>query len=184
MFVNVIDVSQEVSKMTKTNKPYTEIEVTFKSADNKVSNKKLNNLGFDKKVYTTFVSAKKGDTFEVTSVKEGDYWVWKDVVATSAQGSQTASSTSTGSTSTRSSGGNTYETPEERAMRRAFEEKKQILIVRQSSIGYALEFHKNEKGVGLPQVLETASKFNEWVHDVEPSLAKDSLEQEFDDVPN
>jgi hypothetical protein len=182
MFVNVIDVSQEVSKMTKTNKPYTEIEVTFKSADNKVSNKKLNNLGFDKKVYTTFVSAKKGDTFEVTSVKEGDYWVWKDVVPTSAQGTQTASGGGTkagsGAGAERSS---SYETKEERASR-------QVLIVKQSSLSNAVASLKTDKGgvVDPNKAIEVAQLYTDWVMGVDTSigLSKDPLEQEFDDVPN
>jgi hypothetical protein len=176
MFVNVIDVSQEVSKMTKTNKPYTEIEVTFKSADNKVSNKKLNNLGFDKKVYTTFVSAKKGDTFEVTSVKEGDYWVWKDVVPTSAQAAPTAS---TGATKAGTTGGSSYETKEERASR-------QVLIVKQSSLSNAVASLKTDKGVVDPnKAIEVAQQYTDWVMGLGvDNIPKDSLEQEFDDVPN
>ena len=180
MFVNIIDVSQEVSKTTKGGKPYNEIEVTFKNAENKVSNKKLNNLGFDKgvkKVYDTLKEAKKGDTFEVTSVKEGDYWNWKDIVPTSAQAAPT---TASGATKSGATGSSNYESKEERQAR-------QVLIVKQSSLSNAVASLKTDKGVVDPnKAIQVAQQYTDWVMGLGvDNIPKDSLEEEFDnDVPN
>ena len=180
MQVHVIDIGQEVSHKTAKG-GYTSIEVTYKDNNNKVANKKLMSFG-NAEVYKVFKNAKKGDVLDVVSEKDANnYWQWVGVST-----GQAAPVTSVGSSYTAKSSGNTYETPEERAMRRAFEEKKQILIVRQSSIGYAQKHHERDKNPpSLEDVLATAEKINAWVHDIEVSLSKDSLEQEFDnDVPN
>jgi ABC-type tungstate transport system permease subunit len=65
----------------------------------------------------------------------------------------------------------TYETPEERAAR-------QVLIVRQSSLGHALEYTATNKIKDEAEVLALANRFSDWVFQKEGinAVAKSVLE--------
>lgn len=174
MFVNIIDIGQEVSHKTAKG-GYTSIEVTYKDNNNKVANKKLMSFG-NAEVYKVFKNAKKGDVLEVTSVKDDNgYWQWQGVST-----GQAAPTTSSGTTKTGSTGSSNYESREERQAR-------QVLIVKQSSLSNAVASLKTDKGVVDPnKAIEVAQQYTDWVMGLGvDNIPKDSLEQEFDnDVPN
>lgn len=149
---------ETTDKVTKSNKPYVELDITFKNCDfqEKVESKKLNPFG-NKSVYDTLKSAKTGDFFDVSRVKnDAGFWDWTDIKPIDGSNAPAASVASSGS-KTVPTPKSTYETPEERALR-------QIYIVRQSSIGHAIETLKTDKKSPEPDdVLALASKYESFV---------------------
>jgi hypothetical protein len=159
-----LNFSIQVVQVDKQFKPtdkggYTQLEVAFKNlSTGKLESKKLMSFTKPEGVYKALVDAKQGDTFNITSNKneKSGYWDW--VAAT--QGApdlpqqQPTKTTGMGNASPKS----TYETPEERA-------KKQVYIVRQSSISNAIEL----LSVGakappkLEDVLKVAQDFTDFV---------------------
>ena len=152
----------EVLKVDVENKgKYRQATVSYKRDNGKVDAKKLVSFGI-KDVYNTMTAAQPGDAFDVTWEKdEKGFPQWSQV---SSLGK--ASSGGTGNqkveplarTVVRSS----YETPEERA-------KRQVYIVRQSSISNAIAFltAKEPKGVDASSdentVLSLAETFAHYV---------------------
>lgn len=132
---------------------YQMAEVTFKS-EGKTQSKKVVSFGTSEKVFKVLGAATKGQHYEITMVKGEKYWEWTDAAPVQATAGKAAPS-GTGIPSPKS----TYETPEERA-------KRQIYIVRQSSIGHALEFLKNKEGVieeDISELLAVAAQFEDFV---------------------
>jgi len=134
--------------------------VSFKGPEGKVEQKNLISFGDSKEAYDKFVEATQGDLFEVTPTqiagKDGkEYWHWKNPTVVGKAGvSQPGASRVALTVSPRS----TYETPEERA-------KKQVYIVRQSSIGAAIELlalAKTTKAT-VEAVLDVAQQFEDYV---------------------
>ncbi len=128
---------------------YDKLTVTYKDQDNKVASKQL--FSFTAKdVYQTLLKAEKGDTFSIDMEKENGYWTWKAVHRQDG----TVKSETTVNTYKPS-----YETAEDRA-------KKQIYIIRQSSISSAVELLKDH---GTPEerspeaVLAVAKQFVNFV---------------------
>ena len=99
---------------------------------------------------------------EVTVKKEGAYWNWKEV-STNTTGEQ--SSGATAKPAGKVTGSN-YETSEERARR-------QIYIIRQSSVSSAIEYLKatSPKGAekSVEEVLEIARAIEAYVVDLNPT---------------
>lgn len=95
----------------------------------------------------------------VVQRKEGKYWNWKDI---EIGGKQTSGSTTTSKPVGKVIGSN-YETSEERA-------KRQVYIVRQSSVATAVEFFKAKfpKGVEatMEEVIEEARKIEAFVFEM------------------
>ena len=91
--------------------------------------------------------------------KEGKYWNWKDIEL----GGKSNSGTSTPSKPAGKVLGSNYETSDERA-------KRQVYIVRQSSVATAVEFlkAKNPKGVEttMEEIIEEARKIEAFVFEV------------------
>lgn len=117
----------------------------------------------NKDVFNTLKGASAGDEFTVTAVKGEQYWEWQNVSprgqapAENTSGSNTNASSKPAAASPKS----TYETPEERA-------KKQLYIVRQSSISSAIDLLKTEKVIpSVNEVLETAKQFESYVFGVQ-----------------
>ncbi len=141
---------------------YKMAEIAFKDlAKGQVSSKKLMSFG-NPTVYKTLVDAKKGEVYEITMEKnDKGFWDWtaasiSNSVDTSSKGIPDAPK-STGFASPKS----TYETPEERA-------KKQVYIVRQSSLGHAIETLKTDKKVPTKEeVVELAQFYEGYVFGVE-----------------
>jgi hypothetical protein len=160
---------------------YNSMELAYKNLtfDGKVEGKKLVDFN-DKAVFEFLKNSKQGDKVVVTKEK-GDadqYWKWTGAEKSSGAPlqKQEASTSSTGSAS--STGGvvgrvigdkRDYETSDERA-------KKQVYIVKQSSISAALEFHKqngNSK-VTVEEVLHVADQFKNYVFSNNSFVVDDS----------
>lgn len=114
----------------------------------------------NKDVYNTLKAAQSGEEFTVTAVKGEQYWEWQNV---SPRGQAPAESTGgnvAASKPAATTPKSTYETPEERA-------KKQLYIVRQSSIGAAINLLKTEKVIpSVADVIATAKQFENYVFGV------------------
>lgn len=153
-------------KKTKTGKDYVEIEVTYKNIDfqEKVESKKLNPFG-NKDVYNTLKSAKQGDFFEVERSKnDAGFWDWIGIGSVSGGNSApepiTKATGGAGYTSPKS----TYETPEERA-------KKQVYIVRQSSISAAIDTLKTDKkNPTVAEVITVAKQYEDYVFGLDTGI--------------
>ena len=181
MRIEIINV-QAATKPTKTGKTYVQLDVAYKNLtrEGKIEGKKI--MPFQNPdVHANLQKATMGQVFEVTTVKEGEYWQWSNVQEVAKEGlmntqQQSAKSYSGNSNPTPKS---TYETPEERATR-------QRLIVRQSCLSNAIETLKvDKKGVDPTEALKLAERYVGWVFGEEakvdvPDVGFDSME---DDVP-
>lgn len=109
---------------------------------------------FEKDAFKAISAANVGATIEVTVVKEGDYWKWKDAkVVGNASANDKAQEGAARSSKAKVGD---WETAEERAA-------KQVYIVRQSSVASAI----NLLGVGakVEDVLDVAKQFEAYVFD-------------------
>src|SRR3990167_10443937 len=172
-----MQINAEVIKVDVENKgKYRVANVAYKNPDGAVEGKKVLSFGPSKDVFKIVSEAQPGDKFVIESRKipgkDGqEFWNWVGCEAAGTSvGEASANSTSSlgqvrvgsstgtkvGSTSPRS----TYESPEERA-------KKQVYIVRQSSISNAIEFltgtGKQRSVVNVSDVLELAKQFEDFV---------------------
>ena len=161
-----VEVNNAVSK---SGKGYEQLVVAYKnlSFNGKVESKTLMPFGLQKESFTTLKSAKPIDVFDVEVIKnEAGYNDWVRVTKGTAEaakgviGSTMGQIGSTTTTSVPAKGG--WETPEERA-------KKQIYIVRQSSISAAV----NALSVGVKtgpkpaEVIEFARQLEAYVFEAE-----------------
>ena len=111
----------------------------------------------NKDVYTTLKNANQGDEFTVVAVKGEQYWEWQSVVPRGEAVPQATGGSSVTTSKPSTSPKSTYETPEERA-------KRQVLIVRQSSVSSAIELLKTDKkSPTVPEVLQVAKQFEAYV---------------------
>lgn len=133
--------------------------VTYKSDTGRVDAKNVMSFTF-KDVFNTLSEAKHGDVFDVTTIKnDKGYWDWTEITA-AGKNTGAASATAGVAKAVRSS----YETPEERA-------KRQVYIVRQSSISAAVELAALNKAKGPvteADIINSAKQFEGYVFDVEP----------------
>ena len=178
MRIEIINV-QAATKPTKTGKTYVQLDVAYKNLtrEGKIEGKKI--MPFQNPdVHANLQKATMGQVFEVTTVKEGEYWQWSNVQEV-AKGSNMEPQTSAASSGYASKGTpspkSTYETPEERAAR-------QRLIVRQSRLSNAVETLKvDKKGVDPTEALKLAERYVGWVFGEEakvdvPDVDFDSME--------
>lgn len=138
MIIKVIDVEQGKAT-SKAGKPYDFLDVSFKNMtfQEKVEAKKIFPFGA-KEVFSTLQKAGKGDVFTVLREKDKDgYWQWVGIAAGEVE-METGSSAPAGAKPAGVATKSTFETPEERA-------KKQVYIIKQSSIGHAIEILKTDK---------------------------------------
>ena len=182
MRIEIINV-QAATKPTKTGKTYVQLDVAYKNLtrEGKIEGKKI--MPFQNPdVHANLQKATMGQVFEVTTVKEGEYWQWSNVQEV-AKGSNMEPQTSAASSGYASKGTpspkSTYETPEERAAR-------QRLIVRQSCLSNAVETLKvDKKGVDPTEALKLAERYVGWVFGEEakvdvPDVGFDYMD---DDIP-
>lgn len=170
---------------TKTGKPYEFAEVTYKNLtfENKVESKKIMPFG-SKEVLDTLKDAKPGDVFTILREKDdAGYWQWigiavgdTEIETTSSTVQKTSAKTTTATPTPKS----TFETPEERA-------KKQVYIIRQSSLATAVEFmNHNNKNYKLSDLLDIANQLQAFVFEKEtvtiPEVALPATDFD-DDIP-
>lgn len=182
MRIEIINV-QAATKPTKTGKTYVQLDVAYKNLtrEGKIEGKKI--MPFQNPdVHANLQKATMGQVFEVTTVKEGEYWQWSNVQEVAKGGNmepQTSAASSGYASKGTPSPKSTYETPEERAAR-------QRLIVRQSCLSNAVETLKvDKKGVDPTEALKLAERYVGWVFGEEakvdvPDVGFDYMEE---DVP-
>ena len=168
--VEIINV-QSSTKPAK-NGTYTQLDVAYKRLDTgKIEGKKIMSFT-NKDVFSTLSKATTGNVFDVTTEKVGEYWQWVEVSAASGGTPQAKSFSSPAPKST-------YETAEERA-------KRQILIVRQSSLAQAVDILSVNPGkdkLQLEEVLHLADKLVDWVFNETSKPVSMKLEDMEDDIP-
>ena len=182
MRIEIINV-QAATKPTKTGKTYVQLDVAYKNLtrEGKIEGKKI--MPFQNPdVHANLQKATMGQVFEVTTVKEGEYWQWSNVQEV-AKGSNMEPQTSAASSGYAGKGTpspkSTYETPEERAAR-------QRLIVRQSCLSNAVETLKvDKKGVDPTEALKLAERYVGWVFGEEAKVDVPEVDFDYmkDDVP-
>jgi hypothetical protein len=158
---------------------YDSLEITYKNLtfQDKVESKKVVSFNH-KQVFATLAAAPTGAVFTIQRAKnDKGYWDW---IGVGDDAPQQTSTTTTGG-KTLASPKSTYETPEERA-------KKQVYIVRQSSINAAIETLKNAKGnPSVNEVLAVAKQYEIYVFGAEPNAglqaAMPEMPDDDEDVP-
>lgn len=154
--IQVLSVQTETKQGPKSS--YQMLEVAYKdmTQGGKVGSKKL--MSFSRTEATTFKTmaiAKPLEIYDVDLVKGEQYWEWTKAVRNHNPSSSTGDASSAVNSTPRNGGNagsvtrSTYETPEERA-------KKQIYIVRQSSLSSAVAI----LSVGAKHALDTKEVIN------------------------
>lgn len=173
MLVKIISIESDFA-VAKNGNSYKVVTVVYKNSEGKVESKKLMPFGDTKRTADIFGEASPGQTYEVDTVKnQAGYWDWlnprlstKDVASGGGAAPAAASSRGTPEPSR-------FETPEERA-------KKQIYIVRQSSISAAVASLSVGSKVALDpaNVIQVAKQYEAYVFDTEvvaPAASKMDL---------
>lgn len=132
---------------------YSQLLVKYQ-ADGKNQERKVMSFTY-KDVYNLLKTGQEGDAFDIKLEKGEKYWNWVEAKP-AGKGEVGMPSASLGS----GKGGN-WETPEERA-------KKQVYIVRQSSISNAIEYYKANMSVDhttvtVGSIIEVAKEFENYV---------------------
>lgn len=130
---------------------YRVADVSYK-ANGKTNGKKVMSFGNSEEAFKVISTARQGEAFKIDSVKnEKGFFDW--VSAKRIEELPTQQIVKSSPTPR-----NTYETPEERALR-------QKLIVRQSSISNAIEYFKlvPKKTPDIQEILDVASQFERHV---------------------
>jgi hypothetical protein len=185
-------IAVELSKATdKSGKPYTVVEVSYKNLSYKgaIESRKIMPFGATADTNKLLAKASAGEFYDINVVKnDKGYNDWvaavlsdEDTPAAAPATSGKAAPASAAVSATTSVPKSTYETAEERA-------KKQVYIVRQSSITSAMAFLQmtGEQGTArVADVLDLAKKFENYVFGIEtPAKAPyvDLADME-DDIP-
>ncbi len=183
MQISILAVQSSTQPTKTPGKTYQQLEVTYKNLTfNKVESKKLMPFGAQKAAFDALGNAQPGSVFEVTVVKNtAGYNDWTSVTQAPPGAVAGAGSINTAASNAKATGGNsvqvksTYETPEERA-------KKQIYIIRQSSISAAIaSLTPGAKAALKPEdVLDLAEDFFNWVM----QSPQDAVKQDLFEVAN
>lgn len=173
-----------ITKTAKNGKNYNQLDVSFKNLDSgKVEGRKIMPFGETANTHKALNDAMPGNVFSVTALKNeaSGYWDWT-AATPQAPGAQAAQEAAQGVKSSAASPApkSTYETPEERA-------KKQVYIVRQSSISAALELlkHNSPKApIDTNDVVTVAGQFVDFVFNgnIEATNNGPSIEEMEDDI--
>ena len=184
MQISILNV-QSTTQTAKSGKPYQQLEVAYKNLtfQGKVESKKVMPFGAQKAVFDALANATVGNVFEITVVKnEKGYndWTSAKQAAPGAPGLEAAVGNGSINNAKPTMGQttqvkSTYETPEERA-------KKQIYIIRQSSISSAVD--TLTAGAKSPPtseaILALAQTYYDWVMQSPEAAVK----QDMFDIPN
>lgn len=165
--------TQQTTKPTKSGS-YTMLEVTYKDLSNggKTDGKKIMSFA-SKEVFAVLSKAVQGETYNITTQKNENSGYLDWVAATKDTGGSQVMATDTKAYTSPKS---TYETPEERA-------KRQVYIIRQSSLTNAISVLKTEKNTPTPaDVFALAQEMVDWVmeNDVKSPASFDDM---MDDIP-
>ena len=174
MLINIVDVGTPSTKASSNGRSYQEIEITYKTENGQVANKKLMSFS-NPSVFNHIKGLAKGEVVNVTTVKNAKgFWDWTGIGNEGDAPVATQSKPATAQAGGRVTGSN-YETKEERAAR-------QVFIIRQSSLSTAVELLGQGKSVD--EVIATAKQFEAYVFSKDANPTKeinfDDLE---DDIP-
>ena len=136
------------------NKGKYNMAVVYYSVDGEEKEKQLVSFK-NKDVYDLLTTSGPGTVVDIKAEKDGKFWAWTGATVSSSAGDTSNSSKASGKAS-----GGSWETPEERA-------KKQVYIVRQSSISNALEYAKLTDEKDLERILTVAKAFEMHVFGME-----------------
>jgi hypothetical protein len=172
----------------KNGKSYSKLEVAFKNLtfQGKVEGKQLMGFGATKPAHDALITAQPGEVYEIEIFKnDKGYNDWvnasKSIGAATAAGGSISPPTNSrpASTSATPSPKSTYETPEERA-------KKQIYIVRQSSLSNAIDLLSvgSKTRPDVKEVIAVASEFEAFVFGDKPADASFGDLDTMDDFPD
>lgn len=153
--VEVLGITSE-TKPTSKGTTYVMLDVAFKNlTTGKTEGKKLVPFGDSEAVYKVFKDAKPGSQFTITSEKGEKFWSWTGATAVAPGSIKSGDKPVVVPVMSPKS---TYETPEERA-------KKQVYIVKQSSLGTAVELLSlgAKSPPSVQSVIDTAQKLTDWV---------------------
>lgn len=158
MNITILSVTTETVPTAKGS--YQKAEVAYKDEGGKVSGKKIMSFT-NQKVFDIIKGCTGGETLSITAEKDDKgYWQWVDA-------SKEVDGSISNKTTALPAPKSTYETPEERA-------KKQVYIVRQSSITNAIAFSQGVKALkSVEDVIKTAKQFEAYVFDI---AVEDSIE--------
>jgi ABC-type phosphate transport system substrate-binding protein len=164
--IQVLSVTPSQAPAKTPGKTYSVLEVAFKNLTfgGKVEGKKLMGFGAGKAAYDTLLKANPNEVYEVeTNKNAAGYIDWitavkSDGTPAATNVSQTRSTSSPSGTATTAAPRSNYETPEERA-------KKQVYIVRQSSISNAVDLLSvgQKSPPAIEAVIEAAKQFEDYV---------------------
>lgn len=163
----IMEVAVDVDVPKNGGGSYKGTRITYRDVEGSLKEQALhsNALKYNPALKAAIAALKPGDDFTMVKEKEGEFWNVKSiVVGVVQQTSAPSAGGGTKGTGSTASPRSTYETPEERA-------KKQVYIVRQSSITSAISLiaATTKKG-SVNDVLSMAKQFEAFVFD-----------QEFDD---
>lgn len=159
--------------------------LTYRGADGKVAEQAFheNAFKYNAPLLEVLKTLATGDTFVMEKEKKGDFWNVVSITKTDGITAPAASLMPSSQTAAKPAGkvlGSTYETPEERA-------KKQVYIVRQSSITAALGYFTLNKATkaSTEDILAIAKEFEKYVFastELETDPVQGVVDME-DDVP-
>ena len=151
MIITVLSATTETVPTAKGS--YQKLELAFKGEDGQVKGKKLMSFGAAAKAFQVLSKAQGGEVYDITAVKNETtgYWDW-----TGATKTTTTTPASNNAPAAASVGKSTYETAEERA-------RKQVYIVRQSSLATAVAFYRESGEYSVEDVVNTAKQFEAYV---------------------
>jgi len=173
----------EVINVQSSTKPaksgtYTQLDVAYKRVDTgKIEGKKVMSF-VNKEIFNLFSKASGGQVFDITTEKVGEYWQWTEASLSAGGAGVASNAPAAKSFSSSPAPKSTYETAEERA-------KRQILIVRQSSLAQAVDILSVNPGkdkLALEDVLHLADKLVSWVFETAPPPSMDIGDMD-NDIP-
>lgn len=157
----VVSVEQNVSITKNGGGSYQGTRFSYRDMNGKLVEQNFHNnsLKFNPKLNVALSNMKPGDPFTMVKEKEGEFWNVKDLIIGDATPMTTTNTKPTGANPAPKSN---YETPEERA-------KKQVYIVRQSSLSTAtgLLTLQGKKTATKEEVVTLAKFFEAYVFDTE-----------------
>ena len=162
---------------------YNRLEVTYDSmyqGKSRTDTKKVMSFA-SPEVYNVLKDAAPDSKWMIYSEKEGEYRVWKGATPANGTTTTTTSTSPAAAKGTTVSSRGDWETSEERA-------RKQVYIIKQSSISSAIALLKTDKKQPeVKDILETAQIFTDFVlGTVAPAAAKSDIQGVLDledDVP-
>lgn len=181
MQIQILSVSITTTPTAKGS--YQTADVAYKNLtyQGKVEGKKVMSFGATKDAFATLATAQAQEIYEVNVVKnDKGYNDWVSMVKGGGATSAAPNKTAAGGVGTAPARTSTYETPEERA-------KRQVFIIRQSSISSAIAaLSVGSKGLKEQEIFDLARKIESYVvaDGAVPAPTKIGGESGFEDLPD